>query len=207
MAKIKGEINNDFCPQSLWLYGNYEDSGRPHFGLFSWFGWCWLGEEEGSLGVMACIGEEKISKDLIRKNGVFSANLVNEALLPLADYYGCTSGRDNPDKMNRQPAGIDPGLVLNVPTISESPVSLELRVVKEERMCRGRLAEGDAANESTLFLCKVENVLIDQRLADKNTDFAQRMALAAPVVSPGESKYMGLNGGKILGSWGEMHHG
>lgn len=37
---------------------------------------------------MACIGEEKQTKDLIRKNGVFSANPVSEQLLPLADYYG-----------------------------------------------------------------------------------------------------------------------
>ena len=99
MAKVKGELSNDFCPQALYLYGAYEADGTPHFGLFTWFGWCWLGEGEGCLGVMACIGEEKTTKDLIRKNGVFSANLVSEALLPLADYYGHTSGREHPDKM------------------------------------------------------------------------------------------------------------
>lgn len=48
---------------------------------------------------MISIGEEKRTKDLIRKNGVFSANLVSEQLLPLADYYGCTYGRITPDKM------------------------------------------------------------------------------------------------------------
>ena len=48
---------------------------------------------------MISIGEEKRTKDLIRKNGVFSANPVSEQLLPLADYYGCTCGRTTPDKM------------------------------------------------------------------------------------------------------------
>ena len=54
-------------------------------------------------GVMACIGEEKLTKDLIRKNGVFSANLVTESLLPLSDYYGNTSGRNHADKMKFSP--------------------------------------------------------------------------------------------------------
>ncbi len=45
MTKIKGDISNNFCPQSLYLYGNYEEDGvTPHFGLFCWYGWCWLGE-------------------------------------------------------------------------------------------------------------------------------------------------------------------
>ena len=70
---------------------------------------------------MVCIGEEKTTKDLIRKNGVFSANLAGEALLPLADYYGCTSGRENPDKMKRLPT-VEPGQVLPVPTIGASSV-------------------------------------------------------------------------------------
>ena len=51
---------------------------------------------------MACIGEDKLTKDLIRKTGVFSANLVTEELLPLADYYGNTSGY-SADKMKRLP--------------------------------------------------------------------------------------------------------
>ena len=91
---------------------------------------------------MACIGEEKLTKDLIRKNGVFSANLVTETLFPLADYYGCTSGRDNSDKMKFTPT-VEGGQVLDVPTIAESPVSFELRVVKEIH----------AAEGSDIFLC------------------------------------------------------
>ena len=56
MAKIKGNLDNDFCPQAFYLYGTYEENGTPHFGMFNWFGWCWLssdGEGEGTLGVMA----------------------------------------------------------------------------------------------------------------------------------------------------------
>lgn len=200
MAKIRGDINNDFCPQALYLYGNYEEAGTPHFGMFCWFGWCWLGEGEGRLGVMACIGEEKATKDLIRKTGMFSANLVNEKLLPLADYYGCTSGRENPGKMRRLPT-VERGQALNVPTIAESPVSLELKVVKEETLAQGRLGEGPA-NASTLFLCEVVNVTIDEQLTDQAVSFEERLRLAAPVVTAGEERYSTLDG-RMLGSWGE----
>lgn len=109
MAKVKTEIGNDYCPQALFLYGTKQEDGQPHFGLFCWFGYYHSSE---GLGVMACIGEEKQTKDLIRKNGVFSANLVSEQLLPLADYYGCTCGRTTPNKMQYLPA-IEQGQVLD----------------------------------------------------------------------------------------------
>ena len=194
MAKIKGEISNDFCPQALYLYGNYEEDGTPHFGLFCWYGWCWLGEGNGKLGVMACIGEEKRTKDLIRRTGMFSANLVNEPLLPLADYYGCVSGRDVPDKMKRLPT-VERGQALDVPTIAESPVSLELKVVKEEALSKGRL--GPECSESTLFLCEVVNVTIDERLTDKSLPVIERMKLSQPVSSMAEEAYVNFFGQEL----------
>ena len=62
MAKVKTKIANDFCPQALFLYGTKQEDGQPHFGLFCWFGY--YRSSEG-LGVMACIGEEKQTKDLV----------------------------------------------------------------------------------------------------------------------------------------------
>ena len=201
MAKIKGEISNDFCPQALYLYGNYEEDGTPHFGLFCWYGWCWLGEGNGKLGVMACIGEEKRTKDLIRRTGMFSANLVNEPLLPLADYYGCVSGRDVPDKMKRLPT-VERGQALDVPTIAESPVSFELKVVKEETLSKGRLDGGEDSSVSTLFLCEVANVTIDERLTDRSLPVIERMKLSQPVSSMAEEAYVNFFG-QELAKWGE----
>lgn len=201
MAKIQGKLSNDFCPQSLYLYGNFEEDGMPHFGMFCWFGWCWLGEGNGKLGVMACIGEEKKTKDLIRKTGMLSANLVNEALLPLADYYGCTSGRENPDKMKRLPT-VERGRILNVPTVAESPVSLELKVVKEEMLSQGRLSNGDVNAESTLFLCEVVNVTIEEGLTDGSKSVLERMKLAQNVSTVASETYVNFFG-QELGKWGE----
>jgi len=188
MAKVKTKIGNDFCPQSLFLYGTKQEDGQPHFGLFCWFGYYHSAE---GLGVMACIGEEKQTKDLIRKNGVFSANLVSEGLLPLADYYGCTCGRNAPDKMKLLPA-VEWGQVLDVPTIAESPVSFELEVKKTIPM-------GDG---SDIFLCLIRNVTKDEKLLDLAVPFTERLMQAAPALAPGESTYSSIDG-RYLGKWGE----
>lgn len=185
MAKVKGELNNDFCPQTLFLYGNYKEDGTPNFGLFSWFSYVW----NDGIGVMACIGEDKLTKDLIRKTGVFSANLVTESLLPLADYYGNTSGY-SADKMKRLPT-VEPGQVLHVPTVVESPVTFELEVRQEIHLAPG----------SDLFLCRIRNVMQDEALADRSVEFAQRLRQAGPVLSPGEQNYVSIDG-RSLGKWG-----
>lgn len=140
---------------------------------------------------MACIGEEKQTKDLIRRNGVFSANLVSEQLLPLADYYGCTYGRTTPDKMKRLPT-VEWGQVLDVPTIAESPVSYELEVKKAIPM-------GDG---SDIFLCLIRNVTRDEKLLDTEISFTDRLMKAAPVLVPGEDTYFSIDG-RYLGKWGE----
>ncbi len=192
MSKVNGNLGNDFCPQSLFLYGTKKDDGTPDFGLFCWFSYATIEvNKELCMGVMACIGEEKLTKDLIRKNGVFSANLVTEKLLPLADYYGCTSGRDNPDKMKYCPT-IEQGQVLDVPTIAESPVSFELRVVKEIH----------AAEGSDIFLCEICNVMIEEKLKDKSLPFMERLKLAAPVITAGETTYTSIDG-RELGRWSQ----
>jgi flavin reductase (DIM6/NTAB) family NADH-FMN oxidoreductase RutF len=184
MSKVSTAISNNFCPQALFLYGTYKDDGTPNFGLFCWFSYTW----DNGLGVMACIGGEKMTKDLIRKNGVFSANLVTEELLPLADYYGSKEGY-NKDKMNIVPKVI-PGAILNVPVIEDSPWSYELKVKQEIHL-----------DGSDVFLCEICNVLADQTYTEEVISLEERMKKAAPVVTTHQT-YFSLFG-KQLGSWGE----
>jgi flavin reductase (DIM6/NTAB) family NADH-FMN oxidoreductase RutF len=193
MSKVTNNFHNDFCPQTLFLYGTKKEDGSADFGLFCWFSYINVDGKDGShLGVMACIGEEKMTKDNIRRTGVFSANLVNEKLLPLADYYGCTSGRAVKDKMKLSPT-IEHGNVLDVPLIAESPVNYELRVLKEIH-----LAEG-----SDLFVCEICNVLVEENLMDKNVPFPERLKLANPVIACGELSYCTTDG-RFLGKWGDL---
>ena len=192
MAKRKIPVHNDFCPQALYLYGTTKEDGTPNFGLFCWFSYTSMVTEDGEeMGVMCCIGGDKLTKDLILKNGIFSANLVSEEMLPLADYYGCVNGRENPDKMRILPT-VEQGQTLPVPTIAESPVSYELRVVQEIKLGGG----------SSVFLCRIAGVTAKEELLDKEKPLMERFLWAAPVLCPGEERYCSVTG-RDLGLWGE----
>lgn len=174
--------SNACCPQAFYLYGTYREDGKPNFGLFCWFGFCL----DGELGVMACIGGEKLTKDRIRATGRFSANLVTEELLPLANYWGNKSGYD-PDKM-RVDAAISRGCVLDVPILDESPWSFELEVSRTVRL-----------DDSEIYICKIRNTLVEERFAEKAREGRGPMPVdeLKPVVGWGGGTFFRL-GGRIL---------
>lgn len=182
MTKVSIPATNDFCPQALFLYGTYKEDGTPNFGLFCWISYCW----DGELCIMACIGGEKLTKDRIRASGIFSANLVTEKLLPVADYLGNTEGY-NPQKMNIA-LNTEPGKVLHVPTLSDSPVNFELEVKRTIP-----LDDGD------IFQCRIRNVLWEEGLGDERP-FEERLRLVAPVITTGETYF---SVGTPLGHWGQ----
>lgn len=184
MSKISVPNSNNFCPQTLFLYGTYKEDGTPNFGLFCWFSYCW----DNGLGVMACIGGDKLTKDRIRETGIFSANLVNEAMLPLADYFGNKEGY-SADKMNIDIATIK-GNVLNVPILACSPWSFELEVSKSISL-----------DDSEVFLCKIRNILAEDGLSDETKSIEQRLQEIAPISTTYQT-YFSWNG-KKLGAWGE----
>jgi len=176
---------NDFCPQTLLLYGTYKEDGSPNFGLFCWFSYYW----DAEFGVMACIGGDKLTKDRIRTNKVFSANLVTEALLPLADYWGNKEG----NKGNKMDVAteIEKGHVLDVPVLTKSPWVFELEVKQTIELNDG----GD------IFLCRVKNVLADDIFFDETISFEQKIKTIKPVNTTGMT-YFNWDG-NAAGVWGE----
>lgn len=188
MRKVSVPVSNDFCPQTLFLYGTYKEDGTPNFGLFCWISYYW----DTELGIMACIGGSKLTKDRIKATGVFSANLVTENLLPLADYLGTTDGNSQ-NKMNI-PINVEKGEILNVPTLSDSPVSFELEV-----------AQTIVLNDGDIFLCKIRNVLVDDNLCNQSESIENRIKNIAPI-STTCATYFSWNG-NLLGSWGELKKG
>ena len=184
MSKISITPTNDYCPQTLFLYGTYDDEGKADFGLFCWFSYLW----DGELGVMACIGGEKLTKENIHRRKVFSANLVTEALLPLADYLGNTPGSD-PEKQSLD-LKIEKGRVLSVPILTASPVSFELEVKQFIPL-----------HDGEVMLCAIRNVLQDDLLANGAGGSPEKLAAIAPVRTTC-NRYFGWNGSN-LGAWGE----
>jgi flavin reductase (DIM6/NTAB) family NADH-FMN oxidoreductase RutF len=84
MSKVSLPASNQFCPQCLYLYGTDKQNGDPNWGLFCWATYCW----DDGLRFVACIGEDKLTRDRIRETGVFSASILSADLLPAADFCG-----------------------------------------------------------------------------------------------------------------------
>lgn len=103
---------------------------------------------------MACIGGEKLTKDRIRATGHFSANLVTEEFLAIANYFGIKSGYDS-DKM-RIDVAISKGRVLDVPILEQSPWVFELEVKQTIPL-----------DDSEICICKIRNTLVDEQFAEK----------------------------------------
>ena len=177
-------ISNHFCPQTLFIYGTYKEDGTPNFGLFCWFSYYF----DREMGVMACIGGNKLTRDRIHETRVFSANLVTEELLPLADYFGNIEGYSE-GKM-RVPVETEKGRLLNVPVLAKSPWVFELEVDRSLPLEGGEV-----------LLCKIRNVLAEELLCDETLSLEKRMETVRPVHSIRQSYFRW--DGTEFGSWGE----
>ena len=184
MTKISVKPYNDFCPQTLFIYGTNNEDGTPDFGLFCWFSYYW----DTEMGVMCAIGGNKTTRENIEREKIFSANLVTEEILPLADYLGCTSGR----RSEKMKIGMDigKGSVLDVPVLNLSPVIYELEV-------RDFITQKDGV----VMLCRMRNVLQDEKLISKDMTDAEKLMDIAPVRTTCK-RYFGYKG-EDLGAWGE----
>ena len=174
--------SNNFCPQTLFLYGTYKEDGSPNFGLFCWFSYYW----DSELGVMACIGGEKLTKERIHATKVFSANLVTEDMLPLADYLG-SAGKHSKSNIVTE---IEKGSILDVPILKKSPWVFELEV-----------HQSIITKDGEVFLCKIRNVLVDESLCNDSLSHEEKIKIIKPAQTVGGT-YFGWDGNAI-GLWGE----
>ena len=76
------------------------------------------------------IAPSRFSFDLIRRSGEYVVNVVDEKLMSSVRVCGEKSGREA-DKFELAKLTPEKGVKVNAPTIHESPVSVECKVVKE----------------------------------------------------------------------------
>ncbi|MBE5929504.1 MAG: flavin reductase family protein [Lachnospiraceae bacterium] len=187
MKKVSVPATNDICPQTLFVYGTMNEDKTPDFGLFCWFSYCWFDQ----LGVICAIGGSKRTLENIRRNRVFSANLVVENNLPLADYFGTADGRDA-DKMDVTVEWED-GAVLPVPVLCSSPLTFELEAEKE--ITTGK-------QDEVVLLCRIRNVLKDEALTDTSLTPEEIYKNVAAVCTSVDCDYWSWDG-RHLGKWNE----
>ena len=187
MKKVSVFATNDLCPQTLFVYGTMNEDNTPDFGLFCWFSYCWIEH----LGVICAIGGSKRTLENIRRTGVFSANIVVENNLPLADYFGTADGRDG-DKMDVS-VEWEKGAKQNVPILCSSPISFELEVDKE-------ISTGE--HDETVFICRIKNTLKDENLVDSSMTSEEIFKTVAAVRTCIDNDYWSWDG-RHLGKWHE----
>ncbi len=187
MKKVSVPATNDICPQTLFVYGTMNEDKTPDFGLFCWFSYCWFDR----LGVICAIGGSKRTLENIRRNKVFSANLVVEGNLPLADYFGTADGRDA-DKMDVK-VEWEEGAALPVPVLCSSPLNFELEVDKE-------ITTGE--QDEVVLLCRIRNVLKDETLEDTSLTPEEIYKKVAAVCTSVDCDYWSWDG-RHLGKWHE----
>ena len=127
----------------------------------------------------------------IRRNRVFSANLVVEDNLPLADYFGTADGRDS-DKMDVDVAW-EKGAVLAVPVLCSSPISFELEVDKE-------IPTGE--HDEVVLMCRIRNTLKDEKLVNSTMASEEILKAVAAVQTCVDYDYWSWDG-RHLGKWHE----
>lgn len=135
--------------------------------------------------VSISVRPERYSCHMLEESKEFVINLTTEKLCYATDYCGVRSGRDV-DKFKEMKLTKTEASLVNAPMIEESPVNVECRVEKIEKL-----------GSHYMFIARVLAVHADEAYMDENGRFD--LNKARPMVySHGE--YYGL--GKKLGSFG-----
>ena len=79
-----------FSPQPMYIIGTRNEDGTPNFCIITWLGFSY----DGGPHLMMTVGGTKLTKTNILREGKFSAGMITEDILWLADYFGSTSGED-----------------------------------------------------------------------------------------------------------------
>lgn len=100
---------------------------------------------------------ERASYPVIERTMEFTINLTTEEMARATDWAGVRSGRDY-DKWKETGLTPIPGEKVKSPTIEESPLSIECRVKRIERL-----------GSHSMFIAEVLGVRADSRFVDKET--------------------------------------
>ncbi len=134
--------------------------------------------------VSISVRKERYSYDFIEKSGEFVINLTTKDLVRATDYCGVKSGRDV-DKWKECRLHKIKSTVVNVPSIEESPVSIECRVTEKKEL-----------GSHHMFIAEVVAVTVDDKYINEKGSFI--FPDAEPIVySHGEYYSLGDNLGKF----------
>ena len=181
MAKQQWKPGNMLYPLPAVMVSVRDNEGKDNIITVAWAGTVCTNPPMVSISVRP----ERYSYHMIEESGVFVINLTTEALTYATDYCGVRSGKDV-DKFKEMKLTCVEASQVNCGMIGESPVNIECKVVKTEKL-----------GSHHMFLAEVVAVHADEAYMDKNNKFQLNQSKLM-VYSHGE--YLGL--GKKLGTFG-----
>ncbi len=182
MKKLDMQPDWVFSPQPMYMIGTKNEDGTPNFCVITWLGFSF----DKTPHLMMTIGGPKRTKTNILRDGRFSANMVTQDNLWLADYFGNTSAEE---KAKREISySYEWGKKVDVPILDASHWVYECTV--------DRVIELDGAH---LFTAKIENIQIDEAYADMDMKHIDLERIRPVIYSP--YQYFGID--QKLGEMGE----
>lgn len=182
MNKIDLQPDFVFSPQPMYMIGTYNQDSTPNFCIITWLGF----SADNGPCLMMSIGGSKLTKTNIFREGRFSANLITEDNLWLADYFGTTRGENG--TKNAVNYTIQRGRKVDVPIIDESHWIYECRVKKHF-----------ALDGADLFIAEIVSIQIDEEYKDMDMKHIDLKHIRPAVYSP----YQYYSIGEKLGEMGE----
>ena len=170
-----------FSPQPMYMIGTNNEDGTPNFCIITWLGF----SADAGPCLMMTIGGPKLTKTNILREGRFSASLITEDTLWLADYFGTVRGEDRP---KTDAYTVLRGHRADVPLIGESPWIYECEVSRHIPL--------DGAD---LFIARIVNIRIGRALQDMDMRRIDLTRLRPAVYSP----YQYFSIGEKLGEPGQ----
>ncbi len=183
MKKISIKPDCVFSPQPMYIIGTRNEDGTPNFCIITWIGFSF----DKTPHMMMSIGGSKRTKTNILREGRFSAHMITEDTLWLADYFGNTSG--DVQRKTEIDYHYKWGEQVNVPILEESPWVYECEV--------DRVVELDGAH---LFLAEIKNIQIAKAYETMDMQKIDLTQLKPAIYAPYQYFSIGAKIGE-MGEW------
>lgn len=170
MGKYSLLPQRGFFPQPAYLIGTYKEDGNANFALITWITFCSVNPPM----IMFASRGKKITRELVEKNGMFSANLVTTNMMLMADYFGNTSGYEK-NKCEDIQAEYSKGAILNVPVLKESHWIYECSLV--DVITKG---------SGNIYIGEIKNILVDEAIEDTGYGNIDMLKVDPLIYAPGQ---------------------
>ncbi|HWP80445.1 MAG TPA: flavin reductase family protein [Candidatus Acidoferrum sp.] len=169
MRKHSLTPQREFFPQPSYLIGTFKDDSTPDFALITFITFCSVNPPM----LMFASRGKKLTRELVEKNEIFSANLVTAKMMYMADYFGSTSGYEK-NKCKEIGARYANGQVLNVPILEESPWVYECV-----------LTDLKSTGDGFIYIGEIKNILADDKIMDTSYGKIDMLSVDPLIYAPG----------------------